>query len=328
VKTGASIEEWSDLRWSSGGADSLGDLLTQQGGGKTLTLEAGHCLWQEGDPADSVIFLREGELEVVSARPDCEDVIVLRRLGPGAVLGEISCLDGGRRSAGVRAEVESIVTRYPLADFRALLRRRPQILEPLLIQQLETVRHLTAQVTQHHRRAITDQLTQLYNLGFFVERLGLELERAEKTGDGLAVIMLDIDHFKRFNDRYGHQAGNEVLVQMGHLLKRSGRRGDIMARYGGEEFIVLLYGANHLEACAFAERVRRKVEAMNLGHRQAQSRRGITVSGGVACYPEDAKGLDSLILAADANLYRAKEQGRNRVSAAGAAARPRPVGPL
>jgi diguanylate cyclase (GGDEF)-like protein len=311
--------------WASGRGESLVDLLTREGAGVTHRLAAGDCLWREGDRADSVVILREGALEVVSASPDCEHIIVLRRLDPGTLLGEVSCLDGGGRSAGIRAALDSVVTRYSAADFRSLLHRHPESLELLLMQQVQTVRCLTAQVSQHHHRSITDQLTQLYNLGFFIERLGLELERAAKTGDILAVIMFDIDEFKPYNDRYGHQAGNEVLVQVAQLLRRSGRRGDIMARYGGEEFIALLYGAEHKEACVFAERVRRKVQATDFAGPEVQERRGVTLSGGLACYPADATDLDSLILRADARLYQAKAQGRNRVSAARAEARPRSV---
>jgi diguanylate cyclase (GGDEF)-like protein len=291
----------------------LGDLLAQLGDGVRLGLGAGEFLWREGDAADAVAILREGLLEVTSASADSDDEVVLRLLSPGAVLGEVSCLDRGRRSASIRARSSCVVTLYPAAEFRALVRRCPSLFEALLVQQVETVRRLTLQVTKHHRRAITDQLTQLYNLGFFVDRLGLELDRAEKTGDNLAVIMIDIDHFKRFNDTFGHQAGNDALRQLGQILKGVGRRGDIVARYGGEEFITLLYGATRTEAGAFAECLRSKVEAADFADDAAPSPRRITLSVGVACYPDDASALNQLLLAADENLYAAKQRGRNRV---------------
>lgn len=291
----------------------LDDLLAPLGAGVQIDLDAGAFLWREDDAADSVALLREGVLEVISESADNDDIIVLRELAPGALLGEIACLDRGYRSAGIRARTRAGVTLYPAAEFRALLRQSPSLFEALLVQQVATVRRLTAQVTRQHRRAITDQLTSLYNLGFFVERLGLELQRAEKTGDTLAVIMADIDHFKRFNDTHGHQAGNHALKHLGQIFKRCGRRGDIAARYGGEEFITLLYGATRGEAAAFAERLRYAVESADFADDGAGRPRRITLSAGVACFPDDATALNPLLLAADANLYRAKEQGRNRV---------------
>jgi diguanylate cyclase (GGDEF)-like protein len=294
----------------------LGELLGRVDGGICRTLRTGEYLWREGDVADSVALLRAGTLEVVSAGGDGEDAIVLRLLQPGTVLGEIACLDGGGRSADIRAGCPSEVVCYPATLFRTLLRERPRVLEMLLLQQAETVRRLTAQVTQHHRRAITDPLTGLYNLAFFVERLALEIDRAQKTGDPLAVVMLDIDHFKLFNDRYGHQAGNSALVQVSGILRAAGRRGDIIARYGGEEFIALLYGAGADEACRFAERVRSRVQVSDFADDGAQPPRRLTVSAGVACYPSENADPDCLIMEADTQLYRAKEVGRDRVMTA------------
>jgi diguanylate cyclase (GGDEF)-like protein len=289
---------------------SLADLLERFGSEVRLT--AGQFLWREGDAGDSVVLLQEGALEVVTDSPD-GTIVVLRVLEPGAVLGEIACLDGRSRSAGIRARSDARVSRYPATSFRDLLHRRPDILEQLLLQQVETVRRLTAQVTRSHQRAITDTLTRLYNLGFFTERLGLEMERAEKTGDPLSVVMFDIDHFKHFNDTNGHQAGNDALVRVAQILKSSGRRGDIVARYGGEEFVVLLYGATRGEAGRFAEAVRRNVELTDFVGGSDQPLGRVTLSGGVACYPDDARELNSLIVVADGNLYRAKQLGRNRV---------------
>ncbi|MGB5834591.1 MAG: diguanylate cyclase [Thiohalocapsa sp.] len=308
-----SLKQESRLDQNGPYNDSLGEMLIQLGAGTAIRLKPGDVLWQEGEHADSVALLREGSLEVVSEGSGDAQTVVLRVLRPGAVLGEISCLDRGRRAASVRASTDALVTSYPAADFRALLDQRPRMLEALLIQQLETVRRLTAQVTQHHHRAITDQLTQTYNLGFFVERLSLDIERAEKMGDPLAVVMVDIDFFKRFNDSYGHQAGNRVLIRIGQILNTVGRRGDIVARYGGEEFIALLYGAGGAEAFAFAERLRRTVEAADFSLCESGDAHQVTLSAGVAVYPKDGSEVNALVRAADANLYKAKQKGRNRV---------------
>ena len=280
--------------------------------GAEARLEQGAYLWREGDPGDHVVLLLEGFLEVTHNTPEGE-IVVLRTLEAGAIAGEFAALDGRPRSATVRASTPCKVVRIAANVFRQVLNRRPDILEELYWMQVERVRSLTRQVTQTHDRAITDPLTHLYNYGFFRERLGLELERARKTGDNLALIMFDIDHFKHFNDVHGHQDGNTVLVTVADILRTSGRRGDIVARYGGEEFVVLLYGATRDEAARFADSARVSIASHLFAGGETQPLGRVTISGGVAAFPSDASGDEALIKAADARLYRAKELGRDRI---------------
>lgn len=282
--------------------------------GVEARLASGALLWREGDPGDEVVLLIEGVLEVIYEAPEGEgDVVVLRTLESGAMVGEIASLDGLARSATVRASTPCRVLRVSAGAFKELLRRRPDLLEQLFWQQVERVRSLTRQVTRTHRRAITDPLTQLYNFGFFRERLHLELERALATGDPVSLIIFDIDHFKMYNDTNGHQEGNAALVKVAGVLKNTGRRGDILARYGGEEFVALLYGASPEEAARFAEAFRKSVETADFTGGRTQPGGRVTISGGVATFPRDARSEDGLIAAADANLYRAKQDGRNRI---------------
>jgi diguanylate cyclase (GGDEF)-like protein len=289
---------------------TLNDLLSRFG--RHERLDSGQELWREGDPGDEVVLLLEGSLEVTSNSADGH-LIVLRELRRGTVLGEIACLDGHPRSAGVRTSAECLLARCPAGTFRELLHGRPDILESLLLQQVELVRKLTTQVTHNHHRAITDPLTRLYNVAFFNERLGLELDRAGKTGDHVAVVMFDLDHFKHYNDTHGHQVGNDALTQVAEILRSAGRRGDIVARYGGEEFVVLLYGANRGEAIRFAEAVRNRIERTRFVGGADQPKGCVTISGGAASFPADARDQNRLIFVADRNLYRAKQAGRNRI---------------
>jgi diguanylate cyclase (GGDEF)-like protein len=287
---------------------SFGDLGSL---GKEQALEAGTTLWREGDRGDHVVLLLEGRLEVSHQVPDGEE-IVLRHLYPGAVAGEMAALDGQARSATVRAHSASRALLIPATKFKEFLRERPDVLEQLFWLQLERVRSLTWRVTRTHHRAITDPLTGLYNYGFFRERLALELERAQLTGDPVALVMFDIDHFKRYNDTHGHQEGNRVLVRVAELIRKAGRRGDVVARYGGEEFVALLYGANASDAWRLAETFRGAVAAQTFAGETGESSAHITVSGGVATFPLDAEDDLTLIKAADERLYEAKEKGRNR----------------
>jgi diguanylate cyclase (GGDEF)-like protein len=279
--------------------------------GRELSLEPGAVLWNEGDPGDHVVLLIEGRLEVSHQTPD-GDVITIRHLYPGAVAGEMAALDGQARSATVRAHGASRVLTIPAASFREFLRSRPDVLEQLFWLQVERVRSLTWRVSRTHHKAITDPLTGLYNYGFFRERLALELDRAQLTGDPLALAMFDIDHFKHFNDSHGHHEGNKVLQKVAELLRGTGRRGDVLARYGGEEFVALLYGATASDAWRFAESFRQAVGMEGFQGEESQPLGRMSVSGGVATFPLDAQDDIALVKLADSRLYQAKEQGRNR----------------
>jgi diguanylate cyclase (GGDEF)-like protein len=278
--------------------------------GTESALPPGAVLWKEGDPGDSVAYLVEGSLEILNKTEEQE--VVHRVMDAGTLVGELAS-DGGRRSATVRARTTCRILKVPVAAFRDVLKRRPDILEELYRVQVERVRDLTREVTRSHRRAITDPLTRLYNVGFLRERLDIELDRARETGDQLSIVFLDIDHFKHFNDTNGHEEGNVVLCSVAGLMKSVGRRGDILARYGGEEFVALLYGAGREEAAKFAEAVRQAIEGHAFAGGEKQPGGRVTVSGGVATFPEDAADAQALMEAADRNLYRAKETGRNRV---------------
>jgi diguanylate cyclase (GGDEF)-like protein len=124
--------------------------------------------------------------------------------------------------------------------------------------------------------------------------------------------MFDIDHFKGYNDTHGHQEGNKVLVKVAEILRKTGRRGDVVARYGGEEFVALLYGAGAPDARRLAETFRSAVSAQSFTAEAGKPPDHITVSGGLATFPNDGQDDLTLIKSADTRLYQAKDEGRNR----------------
>ncbi len=278
--------------------------------GREVSFAPGDVLWNEGDAGDHVVLLLEGRLEVVQSTPEGEEV-TLRYLYPGALAGEVAALDGRPRSAAVRAHGACRALLIPAGRFREFLRQRTDVLEQLFWLQLERVRSLTARVGRTHHRAITDPLTGLYDHAFFRERLLIELERAQLTGDAVTIAMFDVDHFKEYNDAHGHQDGDRVLQKIAELLRKTGRRGDVVARYGGEEFVALLYGATASDGWRFAEAFRGAVMATGFPGGSGQAQRRLTVSGGVAVFPDDAQDDETLIKVADARLYQAKQAGRN-----------------
>ncbi|HZA80729.1 MAG TPA: diguanylate cyclase, partial [Actinomycetes bacterium] len=167
------------------------------------------------------------------------------------------------------------------------------------------------------RLSVTDPLTGAWNYRYFERRFEQEIERSRRFGRVLTLLMLDVDHFKSVNDRFGHQRGDEVLVEFAGRVTGSVRDIDTFARYGGEEFVLILPETNLEGGLAVAEKLRRAT------HRQPFCGDGdgggvrLTVSIGLACFPEHATSTEELLRAADEALYEAKLQGRDRVVTAG-----------
>ncbi len=160
--------------------------------------------------------------------------------------------------------------------------------------------------------AITDGLTGLYNHRAFQERLEAELGRSGRFGHPLSLLMLDVDDFKRFNDTYGHQAGDRALRAVAEAVRSSIRSVDFAARYGGEEFAVLLLESPPEKSLDVAERIRQCIEGLSIKVDGSEAR--ITVSIGVAHYPGHARDRQGLLRRADEALYIAKQRGKNQVA--------------
>ena len=160
--------------------------------------------------------------------------------------------------------------------------------------------------------AITDYLTGIYNLRYFYSRLEEEFSRAERYQMPLSCIMLDIDHFKKINDSYGHRIGDFILREFSQLVKRYTRKSDLLARYGGDEFILLLPQTSLKGALNEARRLQKVVREIRF--RQLKEGQGIRVSFGMSCFPDKGiKNPDDLINFADNALYKAKEKGRDLI---------------
>jgi diguanylate cyclase (GGDEF)-like protein len=176
-------------------------------------------------------------------------------------------------------------------------------------------------IAMMQRQATTDDLTGLYNHRFLIDYLGQQVALAERLNTPLAILVIDLDHFKLVNDTYGHPVGDAVLSEFARTLVHSIRRADLAARYGGEEFIVVMANTAAADAVHVAEKIRAAAAALRVPIDGGRNHVGISVSIGGAAYPEDTTTSAELLATADAALYDAKHGGRNRVCMAGEANR-------
>jgi len=171
----------------------------------------------------------------------------------------------------------------------------------------------TVVLSKERLLAKTDGLTGLMNKTSVYRRLR-DLVSDDANGP-LSIFLLDIDHFKQYNDTHGHLPGDELLKRMGAALREHSREHEVVGRYGGEEFLVLMPSTSKDDAMRVAERIRSMVEGTPFEHAESQPTGHVTISGGVATAPADGEDVDSLLRNADAALYQAKRAGRNRVVA-------------
>jgi diguanylate cyclase (GGDEF)-like protein/PAS domain S-box-containing protein len=163
------------------------------------------------------------------------------------------------------------------------------------------------------RESVRDPLTGLFNRRFMIESLVREIKRGERNQTPVGIIMADIDHFKQFNDKYGHAAGDNVLIQMGGFFKAGLRGADIACRYGGEEFVFFLPESSAENTFKRADQIREEVKNLKV-HHGGELLASITLSMGISTYPDQGSNAEDLLRVADAALYRAKQEGRDRVT--------------
>jgi diguanylate cyclase (GGDEF)-like protein len=320
------------------------DLERVVGGCRELALGPGEALCNEGDEGSAMYVVLSGNLVVSKAG---KQVAVGR---PGDCFGEMALIERRERAATLRALDETLVLEIPEEAFRrylstncgalmALLRvfseRSRRDLDSLVSANLkllaqaeemdkknkelnETRRQLEHRNRDLERISLLDTLTQIANRRRFDSLLRQEWRRCARDEAPLSLVFCDIDYFKRFNDTYGHQAGDECLVRVAQAMEESlNRPADLVARYGGEEFIALLVDTAVDGARMLAERMRSRVEGLRVEHRASGAGAYLTVSLGVASVvPRPALRPEDLVDLADRALYAAKEGGRNRVVAA------------
>lgn len=231
--------------------------------------------------ADIVPVMRELEVEVIAPLFRNDDIVGLLCLGPNFKDEEYS--------------EDALETLAILTNMLAVAVNNAQMYE-----------HIKA-------LSYTDGMTNLHNYRFFRLRIKEEIARARREDSHLSLLIMDVDNFKNYNDTLGHPAGDEVLRKVSKILVKSVRDNDIVARYGGEEFAIILPTADRAGAFALAERIRHKVETTKFYKQEIQPKGTLTMSIGIATFPEDAITGEDLVITADKALYQAKNTGRNKV---------------
>lgn len=281
------------------------------------TFTAGESIFTRGDQGTSLYYLIEGKVMI----PE-----VNQQIRPGQLFGEIALFTRDHcRTAGARAETQVRLLEMSSEDFIAAVRRNPDLgfyfivlITARLTHDFSYVNELfssaEAQRQQLFVLATRDGLTGVANRRSFDDRINLEWAHSLRNRRPISLIMFDIDHFKQYNDNYGHQAGDVALKSVAQAMSKClMRRGDLFARYGGEEFAAILTGNNFDAALRMAETMRSTVASLQIPH--AHNEGGIlTVSAGVTTlYPDRTLQMSQLVETADECLYRAKAAGRNRV---------------
>jgi diguanylate cyclase (GGDEF)-like protein len=311
---------------------------------RELPLRTGQALCHEGEEGHAMWIVLSGHLVVSKGG---KQVAVG---SPGDCYGEMALIESLERSATLKALDEAVVLEVPEPVFRSHLASCPSALLALLQVFSNRSRHDLEYLAGHNlklqayaaevertnqelseirrqledknrlleRLSAIDTLTGIANRRRFDAVLRQEWRRATRDEAPLSLVFCDIDHFKRFNDTYGHQAGDECLVRVAQTLEDTlNRPADLAARYGGEEFIALLVDTDAEGARVLAERIRERVFELGVEHRGSPGTKQLTVSLGVAtAVPRLALRPEDLLDLADRALYAAKQGGRNRVSTA------------
>jgi diguanylate cyclase (GGDEF)-like protein len=280
-------------------------------------LAAGEALIRQGNRNDHMYLVLEGELGVHLDNVESEPVALI---GAGETVGELSVLDGSEASAHVVARSSCRLLALSEEQFWQLTNVSHAFALNLLLKLAARLRANNATVSRnvqkrrlYERAAMFDGLTGIHNRRWLDETLHRMVRRHQQGHGDLSLALIDIDHFKGFNDKYGHAAGDHVLTVVASTLANNLRPTDLVARFGGEEFVIIFPDTDIANAARASDRVREAVASQDVAMPDGTALPRVTISIGVAQLEADANVPD-LLKTADFAMYRSKRGGRNRVT--------------
>ncbi len=274
---------------------------------RAYALNDGEVLLSPFSRNHHLFLVLEGELRIFLGSLDNQP---LSSIGPGECVGEISFIDNAPPSAYAIANGPCRVLRLHRRVLTSLFQHSPQLMQNLLSMLCERVRQGNQIILDTEQNANIDTLTGLHNRRWLEHTFNRESTRCAFNDTPLSLLMIDVDHFKAYNDEHGHLAGDYALCLVAHTLRSQLRPKDSMTRYGGEEFVILLPELDHDEALTIGERLRQSLEKIPSFYSPLGVLPGVTISIGLSSYSQ-RDSLHNLLARADSALYRAKQQGRN-----------------
>ena len=286
-------------------------------------LNAGDVLFMEGDEGSEMYIVESGEISVLIRLPEGGEKEIAQ-IAPGSFFGEMSLFENAPRSATCCAKTDTGLLVISRSSFFHLIDESPVIAVKIMSRMLsitagrlkKTGRFVSDTVRwgeEALKKAVTDDLTGIYNRRFLDEALKEQFAKAAEKERPLSIVMVDMDHFRSINDQHGDALGDRLMLGVVDVFKSHVRGAGITARYGGDEFMILLPNTGQLAAHKIAEAIRDDVKKIDLLRNLDGKIKMLTVSQGIASFPDSGATVEELKSKADRALYSAKESGRDRV---------------
>jgi diguanylate cyclase (GGDEF)-like protein len=287
-----------------------------------IEAEADTVLFSEGDAGQELLIILSGEVES-HVRLANRNRRIVARFSSGDFFGEMAMFEDAPRSATCATRTTTVLYKLEKKSFFSLIESHPVIANRIMLSMLSEISDrlhekssfLTEMVTwgeTARRRSITDETTGIYNRRFFDESLRETMAASGNTGMPFSLIMIDIDHFRRVDASLPDAKVNVVLREITAIMGKNLGQGEILARYGGDEFAILVPGRKSDQALDLAENLASAVRGIDCLSLTGSMDMTVTISQGIASYPDDAPDAETLVRQADRALYRAKTEGRNR----------------
>ncbi len=289
----------------------------------TVEIKAGGVICNEGDKGRELFIIKTGSTSVLIKVKDGSNKEVAELL-PGDFLGEMAIFENSPRSATCIAREDSTILKLDENDFFKLMETASEtsikimkIMLDIMSERVSNTGNFLKEMVKWgndaSRQAVTDKLTDVYNRRY-LENVIIEIfESAKKQNAPFSLIMADLDFFREVNESYSHEIGDKYIIEVAKVFKKTIRENDIIARYGGDEFTILLPNTALKKGAELAEKIRQGVMELDFLNKYSGPDIKVSVSLGLACYPETCTELKTLREQADIALYKAKDSGRNRV---------------